>query len=686
MELSWELEQLTRTAAPDVILHGHRLLHRVSDVVQRDGGSIEALVRGEVGQVVSLDDPHFRGDSSCTCGAPASNAACAHVIAVRLRALQLFHGLNDDRLARWERRAESYRLLAEAWGRLADGWLEATEAGDDDASAALFRHVESVEGGMQIAHALAERASSDQFSAYLVQLASTRGIDGRLPLNAQERNDAYELTGRLGRLLSAPHPQAFTEVLLAIAESLRRTVTTPSEYWRARDALTYCCAELGDLLTGGFADSAEVGGALLRAELDAPASDHPWIALVFLALGSGARGVAQEMRARLEHSEYRPGAERTENQWLRVRAEIGFASEGMDGLLPVLEEWADAPYGEFLCRLPGSWAPTHRRRLIESAHRQGRVRWSPGWPRHVPWLGQSVGRHQIIHESLPHHPMWSDIAIGDVVVEMASNGREAEAREALIDHSRKSPSAEHRSEFIRIWDAARLGEGAEARAAEIFGDEDSDFDDLLSAIARIPEDYFNSDLSEIRQGISGVLLTAVLFEDISREHAHRQDSSVWASSLFSSFPGASDDLGALAEVPAEGFAMHFDRVCRDSDNGRRVQRITQQLSADGCSMRTLADARASGEKRVVQALESASNAGPLTAGLVALILWSSTTAAVEKTLATLLQTVTGRTPEAVIRTLERAYQAEPRGDDFTVFLLALLSVELDGHAGRLRTR
>src|SRR5690606_16648556 len=54
MELSWELEQLGRTAAPDVVLDGRRLVHLVSDVSQHDDGSVDALVRGEHSHTVSL--------------------------------------------------------------------------------------------------------------------------------------------------------------------------------------------------------------------------------------------------------------------------------------------------------------------------------------------------------------------------------------------------------------------------------------------------------------------------------------------------------------------------------------------------------------------------------------------------------------------------------------------------------
>ena len=45
MDLPWELEQTGLVAAPDTVLDGQRLLHRVSDLVHHEDGSIDALVR-----------------------------------------------------------------------------------------------------------------------------------------------------------------------------------------------------------------------------------------------------------------------------------------------------------------------------------------------------------------------------------------------------------------------------------------------------------------------------------------------------------------------------------------------------------------------------------------------------------------------------------------------------------------
>ena len=54
MELSWELEQLGQAAAPDIVLEGRRLQHRVTDLIRHDSGSVEAIVRGVQAHVVSL--------------------------------------------------------------------------------------------------------------------------------------------------------------------------------------------------------------------------------------------------------------------------------------------------------------------------------------------------------------------------------------------------------------------------------------------------------------------------------------------------------------------------------------------------------------------------------------------------------------------------------------------------------
>lgn len=119
MELSWELDQLGRAAAPDTVLEGRGLLYSVADVIRHDDGSAGALVRGDVPQVVALQAKSPLRDSSCTCGATEPFTPCAHGIAVWLRYLQLFHGLDDALTARWARRVESLRARSSAWDGLA---------------------------------------------------------------------------------------------------------------------------------------------------------------------------------------------------------------------------------------------------------------------------------------------------------------------------------------------------------------------------------------------------------------------------------------------------------------------------------------------------------------------------------------------------------------------------------------
>ena len=165
MELSWELEQIGRAAAPDTVFEGLCLADRVSDIIRRDDGSIEALVRGEDPHAVSLPATFPLYESSCTCGANSFPTQCVHVIAVSLRSLQSFHGLDDARTTCWVRHVEGLRALENAWSALAEVWLEAAQAGDATATGAVLRDVGSVHGAMQVAQALGGRATVEEHSA-----------------------------------------------------------------------------------------------------------------------------------------------------------------------------------------------------------------------------------------------------------------------------------------------------------------------------------------------------------------------------------------------------------------------------------------------------------------------------------------------------------------------------------------
>lgn len=530
-----------------------------------------------------------------------------------------------------------------------------------------------------MARALADLTNSDELSTFLVDLARSRDIDGESRLFPQSIIDAGELVGAFGHPLTGGRPGARAAALVAVAGSARRTATFPTDDFRVTETLMNACRALGGLVADEHADSATVADTLLRADLASPRADYPWIAMILEALGPGAKQVAQHMSDMLETVNAPQGAEITGEQRYRLRAEIAFAHEGISGLLPVLEEWPDAPYGEFLFRLPGSWSPASRDHLLESAHRVGRVRWAPGWPQHGP----VPSRHypaRFVHDRAPDHPMWGDIAIGDLVQAIARLGREAEARAFLLEHAERLPAARHRYEFLRVWRSAGLRGDAESMADDIFGPSSDGLGDLLSALARIPDRYFCVDLAEIRGEIGSALLTAILFEDILPEgHARHLEAPMWAASFFSWFPEAADDLNVIASLPTDAVSENLEGAVLDRHLGARIRRVAGQLVDAGCPVRSLADLDRLGEGPLIDALERAPDAGPATAALVSAVLGGARTAELEPLLAEFLRSAAGNAPASgPLELLEHAFAVEPRHADPAAYKLAVILASLGG--------
>src|SRR5699024_5552427 len=165
--------------------------------------------------------------------------------------------------------------LSAAWEGLASVWLESIAHDDDGSAMAGFRDAGSLEGGLQVARALDGRASSEQLSTFLLQLAAMRGIDGTTPLGPSSVIDAFELACQFGNPAVLDEPGACTGLLLAVAGSSRRTATVPAADWRVESAFTFACGALGQLVATGHADAAVVADALLQAELAAPAPPIP---------------------------------------------------------------------------------------------------------------------------------------------------------------------------------------------------------------------------------------------------------------------------------------------------------------------------------------------------------------------------------------------------------------------------
>lgn len=501
--------------------------------------------------------------------------------------MQVYHGLEDSQVARWERYVVARRNLSGAWGDLAAYWLESFTCGDESAATAVFRDAGSLNAHMQIARGLVGKASSEQLSAFLVKLANYHGMDGTSPLGTDGVLAAEELMNGPWHPLDASHPEAGTKMILAVLGSVRRSATVPGADWRLANTFSLAVTYLKELLAGGHADPAMVADALLDAEIAASASLFPWIALVFERLDREAKPVARAMRDRVDQRDFHPDIDVTDSHTYRIQAEIRLSSEGVQGLLAVLEEWPDAPYGEFLCRLPESWVPMPRLQLLESAQRMDRLRWTPGWPQHVP---RKFTRWPVryIHESLPGHPMWGDVAIGDVVMAIAGLGRTDEARQLLHDHALRESGSSHRSEFWRVWTTAELGDGMEEAAAEIFGPAVPDLDCLLTELSRVPELYFSFELPVVRSALGTILLTAVLLEDIPPEgHARNLEAPTWATSFFSHHPAATDDLRALAALPPDEVADDLEGGVLDRELARRIQPIAGQIIGSNCTARSL---------------------------------------------------------------------------------------------------
>src|SRR5690606_24521682 len=143
------------------------------------------------------------------------------------------------------------------------------------------------------------RATAEQLSGFLSDIAADHGIDGRAPLGPSAVSHALDLAEEYCWRPAAGSPGASTELLLAVAGSARRSATTPEEGWRIESVLTSAWRALVQLVLSGNADMHVVVGALLDAELDAPASTYPWSALLFTSLEAGASRIAREMDRQL---------------------------------------------------------------------------------------------------------------------------------------------------------------------------------------------------------------------------------------------------------------------------------------------------------------------------------------------------------------------------------------------------
>lgn len=552
MNLTWELGDLAHSAEPSVVLEGYRMLPLVSDVVPLVDGGVEGMIRGEYPQYVTLVGKGHGRSAACTCGTRPSDRSCAHVIAVEVRRLQLFADLGAQQLDGWAHRVEALQHLASGWTELARYWTSARRT-DPHATSSVMRDAGSLRGGLDVADALARMVDAGQLSTYLVELAADHDITGDSALSPVGRREATELVDYLYHCLNRSEAaSALAEVALIATRSLRLSATEPREDLGLWGTLATASGVVGRLVTGGHMDASTAAAGLLKSEGMATPSRYPWIAMVLERLGRASHDVATEMQELVDADVLGRGRPVPTDRRDRIRAELAVARGGASCLLSVLESWDGAPYGEFLYRQAGSWTPLERLDLLSSASRSGRLRWAPGWPSHVPSDDSAPPLH-VVHGVACGHSAWSDIAIGDLVVELARRGRDTEALEELKAHTRRAPGPAHRYEFARICRAAGL-EGGVAAWPGHAGTAPAldDVERVLEAISRIPERFFCCAEQDQAWGLGSALLASALFQEIPPgergEHVH---APVWADSILSSYRGAKDDLEALARPRLE---------------------------------------------------------------------------------------------------------------------------------------
>lgn len=467
MDLAWELEQLAHSATPDVVLEGLGMLSDVSDVMDAEGTVVEGLVHADAGHVVSLAN-NIGGYDSCTCGACDSGSSCRHAIAVRLRRLQLVAGLDDRRLAMWERRVRALESLRLGWAELATFWLDTQEVHGFAPSGTVLRDAGSVHGGIRVARALAGRATSEQLSEFLLVLVTDQRIEQGQRLSPATLGAAVELVNGLWQPIAPQHPEANVPALLTLAGAFRRSAGELDSSLQVAYGLELACGTLGRLVGAGHARPPEVAGVLLQAELESADTAFPWIASILDRFGPSAPTIAAEMRRLLDGERPARRSDTTRSAVPRIRAEIELACNDVPALLRVLSDWPGAPYGEFLHRLPGTWSPRPSLQLLEDAYLAGRVRWAAEATLDIRPRTAREAIHQV-HREHRGHPMWGDVAVGDLVVALARSCRRSNARKVLCDHARRNPDSCHRREFERIWETGRLGIGMPDAAEVIFG-------------------------------------------------------------------------------------------------------------------------------------------------------------------------------------------------------------------------
>lgn len=668
MRLSFALEQLACAAPPAVVLAGLRLLPGVTDVSEQQDGSVVGVVHDELPQVVTLSEPERIEWAACSCGSFGEDGACAHAVATGLHLLQSDPAFDAAALARWERTVHALDSLDDGWTGLARSWVEARESTGERLTGPVLRFAGSLDGAIEVARRLTTMTDADAVSEFLLYLVVDHGLDGERPLSPRGVIDAETLVYGMSTLRQES-VRAVTDMNLAVLESVMRTYMDrgedlrldPGDELRLRAVLTECCQTLGRAMVGGAVRAEAIARALHMAMDDAGSEGPSWIADVCRHLGEAAVPVGHALEEMSDGS--LPA---------RVRAEFAFASGDAEALLDVLETWAEAPYGEYLLRLPRTLSPASRLTLLTAAQRAGRVTWAPGWPAHLRTAPAGC-HHAAVQEHVPKQ-LREHVSIGDLVLQLAQAGHGSEARTALLTHARALPLAAHAAEFGRIWAAARLGEGREGATESTFPERDKRLEKVVDAVATIPARQFHlGGLDEVRQGFASIVLTAVLLRELPRDSTgDHVDSAYWTLEFL---PDERDDLRTFIAGSTD-IAASLDRWDSSSKRAfRRAGRVVDLLvAADGVPL-VVAEARQADPEHLAVMITATPEAGEGVAALVGLLLGHVNSAAVA-VLARFTRRALGEAADDVFALLDRAAVAEPRTEDRGAFLLAVLIAQV----------
>lgn len=458
----------------------------VTDVLEPDGaGEVEALLRTEPPQSVRFSTEEHSW-ASCTCGENSRSRPCSHYIAARLVWLQRKGGAGGVEASLMARRAAAMAAMGSAMSALVDTYLEQAADEEEVAFADLMWDVPGVEAAMAAARTMVGRVSEAQLSRFLLTIVTFH-------LRGQEHSVRRRLLGTaitLGENLAQPidpgAPEINASALLELRRRLRGAITAEDVVF-SRLFVTYrnVCQALGELLRRQAVDPRTFASQLLADELAAPHLSFPVLGWVAPTLDPSGAVLFPLMLEGLDATAASGAvADRAvsgvRSTVPRLRAEIAYAAGDKEALAAALEDWPDAPYGEFHARASRRKPLTLRLAIAEAAHRAGRLRWietdsSPQWSRSARaehlFMGGLPSTYdprieciaiQRVHDDLPGHPAWAHVAIGDLVVLLADLDRPDDARRVLLDHARQFPMPAHRPEFERIWTAAGLGRGAQA--------------------------------------------------------------------------------------------------------------------------------------------------------------------------------------------------------------------------------